>query len=265
MLGVARLAFRADRVGERRGVAGKAELGGALEDVEVLRLLGDGGGRLNAGGARAQHRDPLAGQRDPFGRPPTGVVQLALENLDARDIRQVGLGQGAGGADHEAGLERIAPVRPHRPEPAPFVPGQPVHRGVEPDVLAKVVAVGEVQGVLQDLRLGGVALAPVPRLVGLRVPRHRIVHRGHVAAATRVAVPVPGPADVAAALDDQDRHAQLAQLPQHVHAGEPGAHHDGVKSMHLISRPNDSTALQIAAKAGTTLYAARASPPGASA
>ena len=70
-----------------RVVTGRdGELRGALEDREVLRLLGDHGNRLDAAGTGADHADALPGEVDTVVRPGAGVERFALERVAARDI-----------------------------------------------------------------------------------------------------------------------------------------------------------------------------------
>ena len=83
-----------------------------------------------------------------------------------------------------------------------------VTRVVELDVAAQVEAVGDVVDVAQDLRLGGVALGPVPLLLELVGERVRVVQALDVAARARVAVPVPGAADAVAGLVDARREPE---------------------------------------------------------
>ena len=58
-------------------------LRGALEHGQVARGLGDFRDGLDAGGARANHRDPLAGKADGLLGPVMRVAGLAPEALDA--------------------------------------------------------------------------------------------------------------------------------------------------------------------------------------
>src|SRR3979490_699292 len=98
----------------------------------------------------------------------------------------------------------------------------------ELDVGAEIKTVGGVVGVLQDLRLRRVALAPVPFLLQLLRERIGILHAFDIAACAGIAVPVPGAADIAALLVDPDRQSQPAQFMQHVHSGKTRADHDDI-------------------------------------
>ena len=97
------------------------------------------------------------------------------------------------------------------------------------DVPAQVEAVGDVIGVVENLRLRRVFLRPVPLLVEFFRERERILHALDVAARAGIAVPVPGAADAATGLIDPRGEAESAQAVQHVHAGEAGADDDGVE------------------------------------
>jgi hypothetical protein len=66
-----------------------AEVRGPLEHVQVLGLLGELRDELDAGRARADHADALAGEVDALVRPARAVVPLALEVVEAVDRRAV--------------------------------------------------------------------------------------------------------------------------------------------------------------------------------
>ena len=93
------------------------------------------------------------------------------------------------------------------PPPGGLVEGRRRHARRELDVAPQVEAVGDVVDVGEDLRLGGVPLAPLPLLLQLVRERVRVVHALDVAARARVAVPVPGAADAVARLEDARRAA----------------------------------------------------------
>src|SRR5918994_5687362 len=97
-------------VAEREGV-----VGGALEDGEVVRLLGDLLGDLDAGRAGADGPDPLAGEVDALVGPLGGVVPIASKVLQAGDVRHVRRGQGAQGGDEEARRDDVTRIRTDLP------------------------------------------------------------------------------------------------------------------------------------------------------
>src|SRR5215210_2101629 len=97
-------------VAEREGV-----VGGALEDGEVFDLLGELRGDLNAGRARADDPDPLAGEVHTLFGPLGRVVPLAVERLHAGDVRYVSRRQRAQGGDDEPRRDDVARVRADLP------------------------------------------------------------------------------------------------------------------------------------------------------
>ena len=89
---------------------GHAEVGGALEDVQVLRLPGQLRDQLDPGRAGADDADALAGELDPVLGPARGVVPLALELVEALERRAVHRRQASRG--HHA-VPRRVPRRRH--------------------------------------------------------------------------------------------------------------------------------------------------------
>ena len=75
--------------------AGIGVLRRALEDREVAGLLGDHRDRLHAARPGADDADPLAGEVDAVVGPRTGVVPVALERVEARDVRAPGRSRGS--------------------------------------------------------------------------------------------------------------------------------------------------------------------------
>ena len=100
--------------------------------------------------------------------------------------------------------------------------------GGELDVAPQVEPVGDVVGVAEDLRLGGVLLGPLPLLLEVLVEAVGVLHALDVAAGARVAVPVPGAADAVAGLEHLHGEALRPGLVEHVEAREPGSDHDDV-------------------------------------
>ncbi len=97
--------------------------------------------------------------------------------------------------------EGVAPVGADDPSGTGLVPGQIGDLGVEQGAVVQPVLLPDALAVLEDLRGVGVLLGG--HVPGLFEQRH--VHEGRgVALGTRVAVPVPGAAEVAALLDDAD-------------------------------------------------------------
>jgi hypothetical protein len=99
----------------------------------------------------------------------------------------------------ELGGERVAPVRAD--EPAATEPFQVHDLGVEQRVIVQAVVFADAAAVLEDL--GRVRVLLGRHVAGLFQQRH--VHvRGRVALRARVAVPVPGAAEVSRFVDDAD-------------------------------------------------------------
>src|SRR5215218_7914844 len=87
-------------LGIQRPVArGHAEVRRPLEHVDVLRLSGGLRDQLDAGRARADHADALAGKLDAVGRPPRRVVPRAYEVVEPLDGGAVRRRQVAAGHD----------------------------------------------------------------------------------------------------------------------------------------------------------------------
>src|SRR5262245_41513466 len=109
-----------------------------------------------------------------------------------------------------------------------------LHRAAELHVPAQVELVGDVVQVCQRVRLGGEMLLPVPFLHQLLGKRIAIGPAFGIEAGARIAVPVPGAADIGAGLEHPRGHAQLAQAVEHEYAGNPGANDDCVVFLDLI-------------------------------
>src|SRR5438128_1727054 len=217
-----------------RSVAGRdAEVRRALEDEQVRRLLGDEWDRLDGRGAGADHPDPLAAEVGTLMRPASRVIRGTPEAFPPRELRHLSRRQTPGRHDAEARRHAIAAVGRDGPSPAGLVEGRSGHPGRDLDVAPQVEAVGDVIDVGQNLRLGGVPLAPLPFLLQLVRERVRIVHALDVAARARVAIPVPGAADAVARLEDAGRQPELAQAVEHVEPGESGPDDDRVEIRHV--------------------------------
>ena len=196
---------------------------GALEHREVLDLLGDGRDDLDRGGTGADDGHPLAGEVGVLG-PLRGVEDLAVEGVDAVDVRHLRVGQRAGGGDQQVGGE-LAARRTHPPHERVVVPAGLLHGGLEAEPVEHPGALGDAADVVLDLRLLGEGPGPV------RVGRERegVELRGDVAGGAGIGVVAPGAADVRAALGDQE--VGLAGLLELDRGGEPaeaGADHERV-------------------------------------
>src|SRR6202011_439569 len=90
-------------------------------------------------------------------------------------------------------------------------------------------AVRHVVDVTQDLRLRAVALGPMPFLLQLGREGIRVFHAFDVAAAPRVAVPVPGAANPATGLEATHFEAEFTQAIDRVETANSGADDDRIK------------------------------------
>src|SRR5258708_4867360 len=84
--------------------------------------------------------------------------------------------------------------------------------------------------VAQDLGLRAVAFGPMPFLLQRVGKGIRILQAFDVAAATRIAVPVPSAAHPVTGFEGAHGEAELSQAMDRVEAADPGAHDDRVKS-----------------------------------
>jgi len=99
---------------------------------------------------------------------------------------------------------------------------------IELNVLAQIEFVRDVIEIAKGFRLRGEMLRPVPFLEKfLREGKSIAVTLG-IESCARVAIPVPGAADIAARLEDAHRESQLAKPVELVHTRHPGADDDGV-------------------------------------
>ena len=128
--------------------------------------------------------------------PARGVEGLALEAIEAGNLRVDRPVQLAYCADHGAGLQGFTTGQRQRPQPAGLVELGPDDLGIEADVALQVVLARAVALVVEDLGLLAVAVLPgVMRLEGIR---------GDVAAGPRIGVLAPGAADLARLLQDHE-------------------------------------------------------------
>ncbi len=185
-----------------------------MEDVQLLRVLGEVRDRLHGGGTRADDADDLVVQELEVRPrvlvvPPGRVERVPGECLHAGDLRQLRLRQRAIGADDEPRPHRVAAVGREVPELLVAMPHRRRDRRLEHGELVQVIATGNGAAVLEDLPSLGVVTR---RHVAHLVEQRQVVVRDDVARHAGIAVPVPGTAHVATSLDDADRlDADLAQ------------------------------------------------------
>ena len=207
---------------------------GALHDQQLLAGPRQVRHRLHAGRPGADDRHALVGQllHQPALRvaagivivPAAGVEGVALEGLDAGNAGQLGHVQRPGAQADEAGGEDIAAVGRDHPAAGRLVPGDVGHLGVEEGVFIEAVLFPDPLALGQDLRRVGVLLGR--HVTGFFQQRH-VDHRGGVALRARIAVPVPGAAEVAALLDDAHVGDALLDQPRPGHQAREAAADEG--------------------------------------
>ena len=145
-----------------------------------------------------------------------------------RDERQ------ARGHDDEACRIALAIAGRDAPALGPLVPVGGLDPRLELDVPEQIEALGNVVQIAQDLRLGRVALGPVPLLLERFRELIGVLHALHIAARPGVAIPVPGTADAGGGLEDLDRETELSQAMEHVEPGEAGSDDHGVEADFVV-------------------------------
>ncbi len=217
-------------LGVHRPVLGRQrEVGRALEHEELARLLGDVRDRLHARRACADHAHPEAGEVDTAMRPQAGVVGLAPEAVDALDVGPSRRREVARGHDHVGRGDGLALVGLHRPAVRHLIEYGRGNDRIELDVLANIKSVGHVPHVREDLALVAVAFGPLPFLVELGREGKRVFEAFNVATASRVAVPIPGAANVRTPFEGARPEAELAQLVDRIDATHARANDNGVE------------------------------------
>jgi hypothetical protein len=133
-----------------------------LEHRQVRRLAGDLGNRLHPRGAGPDHADALAREGDGLLRPAAGVVALAGEGVEPRDVGRVRRREGADRADQKLGRDARARAGPDRPALRRLVVAGVAHPGLELNVAAQGEPVGDVLEISEHRRLIRLGLGPVP-------------------------------------------------------------------------------------------------------
>ena len=172
--------------------------GRSLKDRELADLRLDLRQELHRRSAGTDHGDTLAGQVDVV-IPACGVEGVALEILDARDVRHRDVVHRSGAGDHVLG-DDLALVGGNRPLLGLVVPVGHLGERVELNVGDDPEALGDVVEILLDLRLLGERAVPV----GVARVAEGIDDRGGVGAAVRVGVLAPGAAELLGLLDQDE-------------------------------------------------------------
>ena len=213
----------------RRVARGQAEIRGALEHVQMFRLLRDQRDRLHAGRAGADHANAQAGKIDTFVRPETGVIPLAFERLDPFEIRHAGRGQIAGGHDAEGRAGGDAGIGANGPEAGGGVEFGGRDAGVQDHVAAQIETIRDMFDVAQNFRLIAVAFRPGPFLLQAVVEGVGIFQAFHIAARAGIPVPEPGAADARPGFERARVQAEFSQTVQGVETAQSTADDDGVE------------------------------------
>src|SRR5581483_6834237 len=186
----------------------------ALENVELLRGLAEPRDRLHRGRAGPDNADDLVSELFQI-RPGVIVVpsrsmeRMALEGLHPLDLRKLRFRQRPVGADDEARAQMVAAVGADMPHLLGLVPGGRGYRGLKDRQFVQIVTACDKLTVREDLRR--LRIVARRHVAGL-VEQWQIVVSNDIARRPGVTVPVPGTADVGAALNDTDTlDANLAQ------------------------------------------------------
>ncbi len=198
---------------------------GALVHRQVGNLLHQLRDELHGGGTGADDGHPATLERVVV-LPVGGMDDLAREAVDPRDLRHLRLRQEARRRDQVARGQRLTVGKGDPPDVGVLVPPRALDDGAEPHVLAHAVLVGDVVGVLLDLR----SRREQPRPVRVRLEEVRVRGGGHVYREARIVVDVPGPAEVVLALEDHEVvDAEPLELNGCADSREPGPHDDRVE------------------------------------
>src|SRR5437763_14167707 len=157
------------------------------------------------------------------------MIPLSLETLQAREGRRPRCREIARRHDTESRGRGVTFVSPDGPCVCLAVEDRLFDPGVELDVAPEVEAVSHMVDVTQDLGLRAVAFGPMPFLLQLVREGIRVLHAFDVAAAPRVAVPVPGAADPAGGLEGPHFETELAQTINRVETADPRADDDRIE------------------------------------
>src|SRR6185295_20024613 len=101
-------------------------------------------------------------------RPTTGEIDLALEILDAIDLRRLWRGEAAGRHDVVAAGNARAVIGDELPAPAGVIPVRGLDPGAEADVATEVITIGDEAEIAQDFRLRCVFFRPGPGAIEFR-------------------------------------------------------------------------------------------------
>ena len=149
-------------------VAGRnTVVGGALENVQPVRLFGYDRRHLRPRRPGADDANALTGEIDALARIHRAVLDLAFESLFARDVRLLGFGELADRHDQELRTQGFTPAGFDVPAGVILVVVSRLEAGAEADVPVQIELFRDVTDVVENFALLGIALGPAPLLLEL--------------------------------------------------------------------------------------------------
>ena len=204
----------------------------ALEHVEMLCPAGEVRHALYGGCACADNADHLVAELiEAAGTIPAGIIivpaagmeRMTRKRLDPRNTRQFRTVQRAVGHDHILRRETVAAIGVNLPAPMILVPVQAGDFCAQKGIAVKVVVAGDTAGMLKNLRRAGILLH---RHVAGLFQQRQVDIALDIARSARIAVPVPGAAEVATLLHHADIfEPRIAQPGCRQKAAETAADH----------------------------------------
>jgi hypothetical protein len=187
---------------------------------------------LDAAGARTDHADAPAGQVEPFLGPVRRVHARAREGVESGEVGEICLCREARARDQESRPGPVAVSALDLPLIGVGIETRGGDARVEPDVAGQPELLIDVVEVAPQLVPGGKALGPVPIPPEL-LQRELVVRDVGVDARSRVAVPVPDPAELGARLEQAHAESALAQPMQQVDPAEARADDQNVERLRV--------------------------------
>lgn len=184
----------------------------ALEDGERGNALGNLGHKLRAARTVANHGDALA-REVVIVVPPGRVKDLALELVEAGDVRALRLVELPTAEDHDVVLELLTRSGRQGPGARVIVVGGCLNRRVETRLGIEVLLTHARLEVLEDLLVARIGLGPVV----LATEREGVEVRGDIAGGARVRVVEPRAANLGGGLEDLEGRDPCC-LQAHSHA-----------------------------------------------
>ena len=168
-----------------------------MKDGERGNALGNLGHKLCAARAVANHGDALASEVVVV--VPTGRVKdLALEVVEAGDVRTLGLVELPAAKDHDVVLELLTRSCRQGPAARVIVVGRCFDRRVKARLGVEILLAHACLEVLEDLLVARVGLRPIV----LATKREGVEVRGDIAGGARVRVVEPRAANLGGGLED---------------------------------------------------------------